>query len=188
MSAGLETCANCGRTIGKLETPHVHNEHVVCAECHGRLGGAMHAPGAQGAPVAAVQREAGEYRALGLNSRGAAWGIAIVGLLLSPLIIGIPLLVWGAVADSMIVKHQKAADRKAGSVATAGVILGTVFVGAVIIAAVTFYRASERERIDNANEARKKEYDKEADDLRSHVMELLRIREWEERRARGAGK
>jgi len=33
-----ETCDNCGRVIGKLETPHLlHGEHVVCADCYQRL-------------------------------------------------------------------------------------------------------------------------------------------------------
>ena len=48
-----------------------------------------------------------EYRALGLNSRGVAMIIAAVGLLFSPVIIGIPLLIWGAVADHMLAKHDK---------------------------------------------------------------------------------
>ena len=30
----VETCENCGRTIGKLETPRIWDEHVVCAACH----------------------------------------------------------------------------------------------------------------------------------------------------------
>ena len=34
-----ETCANCGRVIGKLETPMVWKENVVCPECFGRLSG-----------------------------------------------------------------------------------------------------------------------------------------------------
>jgi hypothetical protein len=29
----MEQCENCGRTIGKLETPHVHDGHIVCAQC-----------------------------------------------------------------------------------------------------------------------------------------------------------
>ena len=29
-----ETCANCGRKIGRLETPHVWKENIVCAQCH----------------------------------------------------------------------------------------------------------------------------------------------------------
>lgn len=33
----LDTCANCGHTIGKLETPHVWKEQVVCGECIKRL-------------------------------------------------------------------------------------------------------------------------------------------------------
>lgn len=35
--ATAETCDNCGRVIGKLETPYVHGEHVVCADCYQRL-------------------------------------------------------------------------------------------------------------------------------------------------------
>src|SRR3989442_481999 len=35
--AATEFCQNCGRAIGKLETPRVHEQHVVCAECWGRL-------------------------------------------------------------------------------------------------------------------------------------------------------
>lgn len=32
-----EICENCGRAIGKLETAHVHGDHVVCGECQNRL-------------------------------------------------------------------------------------------------------------------------------------------------------
>lgn len=35
--ATAETCDNCGYTIGKLETPHVWQGHVVCADCSKRL-------------------------------------------------------------------------------------------------------------------------------------------------------
>ena len=35
--SGQGTCANCGRAIGKLETPRVWQNHVVCAECEKRL-------------------------------------------------------------------------------------------------------------------------------------------------------
>jgi hypothetical protein len=34
---GMEQCENCGRTIGKLETPMVYRDSVVCPECHARL-------------------------------------------------------------------------------------------------------------------------------------------------------
>ena len=33
----VETCDNCGRTIGNLETPYLHEGHIVCAECKQRL-------------------------------------------------------------------------------------------------------------------------------------------------------
>ena len=32
-----EACANCGDVIGKLETPHVWKENVVCARCYAKL-------------------------------------------------------------------------------------------------------------------------------------------------------
>ena len=35
--ANVEKCGNCERVIGKLETPFVFKEHVVCPECYTRL-------------------------------------------------------------------------------------------------------------------------------------------------------
>jgi D-alanyl-lipoteichoic acid acyltransferase DltB (MBOAT superfamily) len=49
----------------------------------------------------------GEYRALGLSSRRMCWVVAIIGLLTSWAGFGVALLVWGLVAENMIVKHQK---------------------------------------------------------------------------------
>jgi hypothetical protein len=37
MGAAMETCRNCNRPIGNLETPHVWNGHVVCAACRNAL-------------------------------------------------------------------------------------------------------------------------------------------------------
>lgn len=34
----MEKCANCERAIGNLETPHVHEGHVVCEQCAVSLG------------------------------------------------------------------------------------------------------------------------------------------------------
>jgi len=33
----VESCANCNRPIGNLETPHLWQGNVVCPECHARL-------------------------------------------------------------------------------------------------------------------------------------------------------
>jgi predicted RNA-binding Zn-ribbon protein involved in translation (DUF1610 family) len=33
----LEECANCGRTIGRLETACVFKDQTVCADCYARL-------------------------------------------------------------------------------------------------------------------------------------------------------
>ncbi len=35
--AGLKKCANCGRTIGKLEKSYVFEGQTVCGQCHQRL-------------------------------------------------------------------------------------------------------------------------------------------------------
>jgi uncharacterized protein (TIGR03067 family) len=40
-SIALEECANCARAIGRLETPCIYKEQVVCAECYARLCPAM---------------------------------------------------------------------------------------------------------------------------------------------------
>ncbi|MCL2647723.1 MAG: hypothetical protein FWD61_12055 [Phycisphaerales bacterium] len=37
MAAPIEKCSNCDRVIGKLETPHLWNDNVVCSECLERL-------------------------------------------------------------------------------------------------------------------------------------------------------
>lgn len=34
---GLHKCANCGRTIGKLEKSYVFEDQTVCGDCHQRL-------------------------------------------------------------------------------------------------------------------------------------------------------
>jgi len=34
----MESCEECGRTIGNLETPHIHEERVVCDQ---RVGQAI---------------------------------------------------------------------------------------------------------------------------------------------------
>src|SRR5262245_11404074 len=33
----MEICENCGRSIGNLETPHLHNGRVVCSGCAEKL-------------------------------------------------------------------------------------------------------------------------------------------------------
>lgn len=34
---GLQECANCGRTIGRLEKSYVFEDHIVCSECYLKL-------------------------------------------------------------------------------------------------------------------------------------------------------
>ncbi len=48
----IDTCANCGEKIGKLEAPNVWREQVVCAACHTKLTrvGPAHAVPIDGRP------------------------------------------------------------------------------------------------------------------------------------------
>lgn len=49
----METCENCGRSIGRLETPHVIEDSVVCAQCHAQVR-ASRAPAKPTAPPPAA--------------------------------------------------------------------------------------------------------------------------------------
>ena len=35
-----ESCSNCGDKIGRLETPHLWKQHIVCENCYDRLSAA----------------------------------------------------------------------------------------------------------------------------------------------------
>ena len=62
----IEECANCGRTIGRLETAHVFKDQTVCAECFARLKPTVgyETPASLAAPAPAVSvRTAGVARA-----------------------------------------------------------------------------------------------------------------------------
>src|ERR1700677_2868811 len=36
-SSSMETCENCGATIGNLETPSLFQNHIVCSQCYAKL-------------------------------------------------------------------------------------------------------------------------------------------------------
>ena len=65
-----ETCENCGRQIGNLETPHVFRGHVVCADCDAKLRSDDSTP--TPTMVDSTRREAGEERVL-YNERPSMW-------------------------------------------------------------------------------------------------------------------
>ena len=54
ITVSVETCANCGKQIGGVETPWAWREYVVCAACHAILRAAEPAaalcPGAMPVP------------------------------------------------------------------------------------------------------------------------------------------
>lgn len=89
-----KTCANCDRPIGKLEPEKRFRGELVCGDCFAKL-------------TSSTTPAHSEFRALGLSSRKVAWGIALVGMFGAVFIWGIPLIIWGIVADYMIAKHQK---------------------------------------------------------------------------------
>ena len=59
-----ETCANCGRQIGKLETPMVWKQHVVCQACRKLLqdseSGGHQSPGGIGHAAGAAEDSGGQ--------------------------------------------------------------------------------------------------------------------------------
>ena len=102
VSVATETCENCGRGIGRLEAPHLHDGHVVCADCAKRLAGDDSEPvviEATGKSWKAWQLGGGMLMAIGLSAalfggytaRGTGvvtpeiligLGVAVIGLLL----------------------------------------------------------------------------------------------------------
>jgi hypothetical protein len=54
----MDKCANCERVIGKLETPCVFSENVVCATCHGFLTAQQKLGRRSFLPHAPIQRTA----------------------------------------------------------------------------------------------------------------------------------
>lgn len=54
MKATTETCANCDARIGRLETPHLWGDRIVCGACHAKLSkpaGAQTDPAGSSAPL-----------------------------------------------------------------------------------------------------------------------------------------
>jgi len=71
----VETCENCGRAIGKLETPHVFRNNITCPECWAKLQPAAPPASGQSFPiniqvvaggVQTIQKTAKKWKALRL--------------------------------------------------------------------------------------------------------------------------
>lgn len=88
--ANNETCENCGRMIGSLETAHVHAGHVVCALCAAKL-----AP----VPIAPIAYAPPEPRPVSVNGVGVAG--TVVGIL-AILFVWIPFCGIGAIPLAVI--------------------------------------------------------------------------------------
>ncbi len=76
-----ETCANCGRMIGKLETPMVWQESVVCGACFEVLAASAR-KASQPAPDGAQKREPEHphFTARGVPSWAVLAGVSVVVL------------------------------------------------------------------------------------------------------------
>jgi hypothetical protein len=95
----METCRNCGRTIGNLETAHLFRGQVVCQQCNAVLN----PPVAQVVPPSAAplgyagprQNEPPQSLGLGTGRRRARRYVDhlfIPRLLMIPLFVGLALL------------------------------------------------------------------------------------------------
>lgn len=67
-----EICENCGRAVGKLETPCVYQEHIVCSDCDTRLRSGISPVGVQ--PIEKTGKEFKAGMLLG-------FGIMILGIM-----------------------------------------------------------------------------------------------------------
>ena len=69
----METCDNCGRTIGRLETPEIWDDHLVCRMCLDHL------------EYETTESEAPDQpsRSLSAASRAICILVATVGMLMS---------------------------------------------------------------------------------------------------------
>ncbi len=92
VKSGTEICGNCGRSIGRLETPRIHGEHVVCAECYVRL-----VPQAQVVAYATPVQPTGVMnpRVQTVEATGKLWK-ACQALGVLAIIVGVVVLIAGA--------------------------------------------------------------------------------------------
>lgn len=102
----METCKNCGKSIGALQTAHLVNDLTYCDVCAPAMRRKASAS-ANPIPYASPGRPAGPTpRMLGL-SVGESWIVGIVGLLLAPAMVGIPLVIWAWLAQRRHVEAKK---------------------------------------------------------------------------------
>ena len=86
----LEVCENCGRQMGKLETPMIWQEHVVCLVCHtrltSRLGAARGVRAVANAPMLRGETQVSEGERVG-SLATASLVVAIIGIVVPPLLL-----------------------------------------------------------------------------------------------------
>lgn len=143
MPPPLETCANCGRLIGKLEQPRVWRENVVCAACFTILSAndqrtpksnmaGQHPPEPRYETRADSNLESGAIAGTAAgnrkNSKAAVWSL-ILGI--SSLVLGITLIVpiLAIILGIIGVLKTKKSHHVLGGrgYAIAGIILGSIF-------------------------------------------------------------
>ncbi len=94
------------KATGKPRTVRIRAESLEAAERIARQNGVY-----SEAPMIEPPPPPDGYKALGLESRGVGWMLIVIGLILSPIIIGIPLIVWGGVSVHMLKAHEKSRGR-----------------------------------------------------------------------------
>jgi len=150
----METCDNCNRTIGRLETGYLWRESVVCKACHDLLHDAAHKQYAQ---ISASTSTHGGKRFASV--RYMVWGIvvllvALIGLAAADVEIGpagFVLVILISVALSVLVlamPYMIATQRHHPQRVAIGVLgaLGGIFTGGLlwIIAIVWAYTNTQQ--------------------------------------------
>jgi len=119
-------CANCGRQIGGLETHMVYQDHCVCADCYQRLANqdrAAGSPGTANLPSVQPAAPAGEGYAI------ASLICGLMAYVFIPLLGAILAVIFGHLAIS----QSKSANAPTPGLATAGLILGWVQLGFLLL-------------------------------------------------------
>ena len=68
----MDNCENCGATIGKLETPNVWQDHVVCVQCYAKMAVAA-------APVQLIEQTSKKWKkCLAIGAVGVLLGVIFI--------------------------------------------------------------------------------------------------------------
>ncbi len=115
----MEKCANCEIPIGNLEAAYIFEEQSVCGICIKKL------------LYRNDWKSPSTIRSLGLTSLAQARTLIIVGAIFMAAILGIPIFLWGAIAEQQMRAELLRQGKRTMSVTLVAVL--------IIISATAFF-------------------------------------------------